>query len=105
MPNETEDNVLHHYTSGAALLNILTTGELWFSDPRFLNDSQEWKWAGKLIGRTIQTIGAENRPRFIEKDCPAPTFESFINQLVEHFADLQKQKTAPGVGIMQGHPF
>jgi len=35
---------LFHYTSSAAFLNIIQSGELWFSDFKYMNDLSELKY-------------------------------------------------------------
>jgi len=35
---------VHHYTNGAAILQILKDGELWASNALFLNDAEEVEW-------------------------------------------------------------
>jgi len=40
---------LFHYTSSTALLGILTSGELWFTDFRYLNDLSELKYGVDLF--------------------------------------------------------
>ena len=38
--------VLYHYTSPSGLAGIVERTQLWATDVRFLNDSQELKYAG-----------------------------------------------------------
>ena len=52
-------NSLYHYTTSAAFLNIIKTGELWFTDYKYLNDSSELRYGielfkSKLVSRHEQ---------------------------------------------------
>jgi hypothetical protein len=40
---------LYHYTSSSAFLNIVNSGELWFTDYRYLNDLSELKYGISLF--------------------------------------------------------
>ena len=50
---------LYHYTSSAALLNIISSDELWFTDFRYLNDLSEMRYGVDLfkaeVRRQIET--------------------------------------------------
>ena len=60
-------NVLHHYTSSAGLLGILTSGTLFLSDAAFLNDSSEITYARSVVCRVIEhRLAREREPRMQE---------------------------------------
>jgi hypothetical protein len=44
---------LYHYTSGSAFLDIIRSGELWFTDYRYLNDLSELKYGVDLFTAEI----------------------------------------------------
>jgi len=44
---------LYHYTSSNAFLNIIESGELWFTDYRYLNDLSELKYGVDLFNTEI----------------------------------------------------
>lgn len=46
---------LFHYTSSAALLNIVRSQELWFTDYRYLNDLSELTYGVDLFKEEIET--------------------------------------------------
>ena len=59
----TPPEVLYHYTSGAGLLGIITSHELWASDVFYLNDPSEifyslglFKSASRRITRTRRLL-------------------------------------------------
>jgi len=76
---------LYHYTSGKALVSILTHGEVWFSHPRFLNDSQEWLWASKIVTQSILARAAKHRKNYLRKGCLASEFEFLLRKMLEYF--------------------
>ncbi len=45
---------LFHYTSSAAFLSIIQSGELWFSDFRYMNDLSELNYGVELFSRLLQ---------------------------------------------------
>lgn len=73
----------YHYTSLRALLGILGKREVWFSDPRFLNDAQEWKHAGQILSYTIRRISIRHRDRWITAGIAADEFDLMVNSLCE----------------------
>ena len=44
---------LFHYTSSTAFLNIIKSGELWFSDFRYMNDLSELNYGVELFKRIL----------------------------------------------------
>lgn len=46
---------LYHYTSSTAFLSILTSGELWFTDFRYLNDLSELRYGIDLFTTELLT--------------------------------------------------
>lgn len=79
------DDLLYHYTNNKGLLGILTTGEIWMSDFRFLNDSQEWQWAGKIVARTIEAEGPKHKDAYVPRVLASERFDDFVRRLVSRF--------------------
>lgn len=56
----TPPETLHHYTSAQGLLGILSTGAVWATDLRYLNDPEEFRFARCLIAtearRRLETV-------------------------------------------------
>src|SRR6266508_2584918 len=48
-PDRHPLDTVHHYTTPAGLIGIISTGEIWGTDIRFLNDSSELKVATDLV--------------------------------------------------------
>ena len=44
---------IYHYTSPSALLEILKTGKLWFSDIAYVNDESESNYTYKMMGELL----------------------------------------------------
>lgn len=82
------DGLLYHYTSNAGLIGILTTGHIWMSDPRFLNDSQEWYWAGKIVAKTIKGFARNFKQSDMGKCWEKANYNKFIRRLINHFKDM-----------------
>jgi hypothetical protein len=67
---------LYHYTSSAALLNILSTDQLWFSDFRYLNDLSEQRYG-------VDLFKAEVNRRYGEESKSMPSL--LLSKLGEQF--------------------
>jgi hypothetical protein len=63
-----------HYTDAAGLFGIITSGELRFTDTRFLNDVSEGEYARTTIVRTLQRL-----------EIPA---DPFVKQVVANLAEM-----------------
>jgi hypothetical protein len=59
-----DDGLLHHYTNNAGVEGILRTGELWFSDVRFLNDSREIHCALEVGEKLIRKVSERYRVEY-----------------------------------------
>jgi hypothetical protein len=60
--------LLAHYTSVSVLENIIKTGEIWFSNPLFMNDLQEMRFGltegfGVFSDPSILDVAADTEPR------------------------------------------
>lgn len=51
---EDYPETLFHYTSSSAFLNIIQSGELWFSDFRYMNDLSELNYGVQLLTRRLK---------------------------------------------------
>jgi hypothetical protein len=80
--------ILYHYTSNIGLVGILSKGEIWMSDPRFLNDSQELHHAGAIVASTIRHVANEHRQKWIDAGCNPPAFDEMVANMVERFQNL-----------------
>lgn len=49
-------NRLYHYTTLSGLLGITSTGVMWASDARFMNDASELNYASELIDEVVQGV-------------------------------------------------
>ncbi len=56
---DDDATILYHYTSTAGLKGILHDGRIWMTDIRFLNDSQEFTLARKLLDRVLDEVDSE----------------------------------------------
>ena len=66
-PDDYPEN-LYHYTSSAAFLSIVASGELWFSDFRYLNDLSELKYGVDLFRAELAArldVETDNYSRFL----------------------------------------
>ncbi len=55
---------LYHYTDAAAVMSIIEKQELWLTDIRFLNDSEEAIDGAKHIAKEISKLEKFNEPSF-----------------------------------------
>lgn len=69
MPTE-EKNVVYHYTSHAAAMNIIRCSELWLTNIRFQNDEREWWWLFDHVKKYLQVAKKAGKPinNIIETD-------------------------------------
>lgn len=51
---------LYHYTTAAGLKGIFETGKLWFTDYRFHNDPDEFRYGKKLAVEALNTLAEPN---------------------------------------------
>jgi hypothetical protein len=64
LPPKVRNEQVWHYTSSAAVLGLLSTGGLWVSSARSLNDSGEIDYGSEIIMRRWES----QRERFTSKD-------------------------------------
>jgi hypothetical protein len=57
-----------HYTSAAGLVGILTTGSLWMTDQRFMNDPNEGRYCASELDKLLQSREDLESPALL-KDC------------------------------------
>jgi hypothetical protein len=81
-----ETTILYHYCSNRTLVNILKTNEIWLSDPRLMNDSQEFRHAGEIFALTFTTEAEKFRNHYEKLGYPPEAF----NQWVAHVANRMK---------------
>ncbi len=62
VPETGPPPVVYHYTTSSGTLGILTTGSIWASDVRFLNDASEWAYALSLAEYAIRSVTAPMHP-------------------------------------------
>lgn len=72
---------LYHYTSSRGLVGIIENRELWFSDVRFLNDSQEFKHFCDMVENSIRSQSAKYRQSWIERGCKDVFFDAMVRNL------------------------
>jgi hypothetical protein len=51
-------DVVYHYTSPAGLLGMVSSGSIWASDVRYLNDAQEFQYALDLVAPQLAAIAS-----------------------------------------------
>lgn len=52
--------IFYHYTSGAGLAGIVSTGTLWATDIAYMNDTSELQYAINLVSEEIKNIDTSN---------------------------------------------
>lgn len=57
--HDGDDNLVWHYTSGAALKEIITKHELWASNTAFMNDSGERRLADEYLVKAKNNMGKD----------------------------------------------
>jgi hypothetical protein len=57
----TDDDLLFHYTNGQGLVGILTSGVLWATDIRFLNDGSELLYGASLLRDAATGLGGQTK--------------------------------------------
>ena len=63
--------VIYHYTDPKGLIGILSTGQLWATDIRYLNDSSELRHAEEIQRQVLEEIAGENPAGSIQKQLAA----------------------------------
>lgn len=91
----TVPETLYHYTSNIGLVGILTKGEIWMSDPRFLNDSKEWHQAAAIAQRSIQHYAAGHRDIWISRGASPEAFDEMVHRMVLRFENLSARAHFP----------
>lgn len=86
---------LYHYTSNIGLVGILTRGEIWMSDPRFLNDAQEWHQAAAIVQETIEHYAAIHRPAWIARGVNPDGFDYMVQRMLARFDNLSARAHFP----------
>lgn len=76
---------LFHYTDVNAVKSILENGEMWLTDMRFLNDSEEMTHGVELIMGLINERGVQDR---ISKEYAVPATDFITKGLSEHVSTL-----------------
>ena len=79
--NSSEDDLVYHYTNAGGLIGIITSGQLWASDARFLNDAAETAFALPEIIRILQERLA-NEPEVSEAAEILPLAISMLNEKI-----------------------
>lgn len=77
--NDGDDNLVWHYTSGAALKEIVTKHELWASNTAFMNDSRERRLADEYLVKAKNDLG---------KDFPK-MLDSYIDHVGDWYDNLR----------------
>lgn len=77
--NSSEDDLVYHYTNAEGLIGIITSGQLWASDARFLNDAAETAFALPEVIRILQERLA-NEPEVSEAAEILPLAISMLNE-------------------------
>ena len=67
--------VLYHYTNQHGLLGILKSKVIWASHTQYLNDSDEFRHAIKLVRKELE--------RMINKDEPEGLQRDLLNEMLE----------------------
>ena len=71
MPMPTSlPNLMYHYTTIEVFVSIVERGEIWFSDPRFMNDAREIHHAVEIVCRMIPAIAERHRQAYLDKGLP-----------------------------------
>lgn len=52
------------------------------SDPRFLNDTREWRHGGHIIGNTVRRLAVKYKPEWLAKNCLDSSFEEMVSNMV-----------------------
>jgi hypothetical protein len=87
MTDQPPPPTLYHYTTSRALHGILSTGEIWFSDIRFLNDKREFHHACGLMSDHVRHLAAEYRNQYLSQGCHPETFDNIVSNLAIKIGD------------------
>jgi hypothetical protein len=81
MSDGSNSGTLYHYADNAGLLGIFTSGELWFSDVRFLNDTQEIHCSLKIGDHTIKETAKMHRDTWVRAGCLEARFDIMVSNI------------------------
>jgi hypothetical protein len=62
VPSVDDPELLYHYTDAKGLHGILTSGELWATEARYLNDASELEYAFRLLDEVIEGFAKGDPP-------------------------------------------
>ena len=85
MNAELDDEILYHYTSLDAFQKIVTSGEIWATDSRYLNDTTEFKYSLDLAKEVLEGRNLKNSDY-------AEGFIASANQTSIYVFSLSKRK-------------
>lgn len=74
---------LYHYCSGQVLASILSTGQIWMTDPRFLNDAEEIRHGLRVLESSIYESANAVRASYLANGCTPENFDAFVRQQVK----------------------
>jgi hypothetical protein len=74
--NMTDVPVIYHYTDPKGLIGILTHGQLWATDIRYLNDSSELRHAEELQRKVLGELLTESPDRSLKKRLATEALEA-----------------------------
>lgn len=82
------DGLLYHYTTSEVFFKILRCGKLRLTDPRFLNDSREWKHAASLVADAVKAVAPRIWPDWKKAGTKEDDFNFMIDRMVLRFNNL-----------------
>ena len=111
MDARLSSDLLYHYTDNRGLVGILTSGELWFSDIRFLNDARELDVARDIIAHNIWKVANQHRGKWIEDECASEQYEIMVKNIIStvcanwhRWSKIPEPNTTPFIFSMTTNP-
>ncbi|MGO9332921.1 MAG: DUF2971 domain-containing protein [Acidimicrobiales bacterium] len=83
MSDADDPGLLYHYTDANGLHGILTTGQLWATDARYLNDASELEYAFQLLAEVVNGLTTGSPP-------PGSPVQEVLN-MIQLAADVQQE--------------
>lgn len=72
--------ILWHYTDDQALHGMLVNGEVWFCDPRFMNDARELVHFAELLVRATSSAAYNVRQHWLDAGRDGKTLDALIGR-------------------------
>jgi len=111
MDAQSSSDLFYHYTDNAGLVGICRSGELWFSDIRFLNDARELHCAHDIIAHNVWKVANRHRKIWIEAGCTLEQFDIMVKNMIHiicanrhRWSDMSMSNLIPFIFSMTTNP-